>query len=75
MKPNLSDLLVPDSNSATEIIRSVILKRLIQIDRSRLPSEQELKVEILYYLRTEAASNQKDRHNLQAHSTQILALT
>jgi hypothetical protein len=56
--PTLGELVVPSKDVAMEIVKSVILKRLLQIDRSRHVSISELKIEMCHYLRIEAIANE-----------------
>ena len=51
---SLLDIITSTESVEREIIKSVIIKRLIQIDRSAGLSLQRLKNEIIYYYRIES---------------------
>jgi len=53
----IDDLIVPTKLISHEIIKSVVIKKLLQIDRSRTISIAELKAEIAHYLRVEAITS------------------
>ena len=50
---NLESLIIPEKNPNDEIIKSVLLKMLIQIDRSEGISEEGLKSMVKYYEKIE----------------------
>ena len=63
------DVLTHEQSLPIEIVKSVVLKKLIQIDRSVGLNCEQLKVECSRYLRIEAVANHGTSHML----TQFLA--
>lgn len=53
----LSDLIAPTNSMPIEIVKSVILRKLIQIDRSSQLDDLALRSEVQYFLRIEALTN------------------
>jgi len=55
--PTLADIIVPGDSLTCEIIKSVIVRKLLQVDRSRTTLDGEVKQELIYFLKVEAAVN------------------
>ena len=64
------DILKHDQSLPIEIVKSVVLKKLIQIDRSVGLNCEQLRAECSRYLRIEAIANHGESHML----TQFLAM-
>ena len=62
---SLEDIIPASQTTATEIVKSIILKMLIQIDRSSGLPMNVVKQECLYYLRLEIIVNWKKQSELQ----------
>jgi hypothetical protein len=71
---SLEDIISASQSTATEIVKSTILKKLIQIDRSTGQPINVVQQECLYYLRLEIIvnqSNQSKQRELQALMNEI----
>ena len=61
---NLFDVLICGNNPSFEIIKSIVLKALIQIDRSKDKTEREIVSQCSFFLRIEARTNSKYRDSM-----------
>ena len=57
---SLFDVVVCGQNVAHEIVKSIILKALIQIDRSKDKSDREITSQCIFFLKIEAKANRKN---------------
>jgi hypothetical protein len=62
---SLEDIIPASQSTATEIVKSIILKKLIQIDRSTGQPISVVQQECLYYLRLEIIVNQSKQTEIQ----------
>ena len=62
---SLEDIITASQSTAIEIVKSIILKKLIQIDRSSGLPMSVVKQECLYFLRLEIIVNRKKQSELQ----------
>ncbi len=63
---SLEDIISTSQSTAIEIVKSAILRKLIQIDRSSGQPINVVQQECLYYLRLETIVNQRKKGELQA---------
>jgi hypothetical protein len=63
---SFEDILSASQSTAIELVKSVILKKLIQIDRSSGQPLNVVQQECLYYLRLETIVNQSKKNELKA---------
>jgi hypothetical protein len=63
---SFEDILSASQSTAVELVKSVILRKLIQIDRSSGQPMNAVQQECLYYLRLESIVNQSRRDELKA---------
>ena len=68
---NLYEVIICDNDIAVEIIKSTLIKALIQIDRSQVRTERDIAMECLYFLGIEARSNRRKAANLQQYVSKI----
>jgi hypothetical protein len=59
---NLESLIIPGKNPSEEIIKSILLKMLIQIDRSEGISEEGFKSMVKYYEKIEQIIVEKSNY-------------
>ena len=71
---NLLEVVTCGKDSCQEIVKSVILKALIQIDRSKDKVDREIISQCLFFLRIEAIANSKQAVYLRQEARRIEAL-
>ena len=71
---SLFDVLICGKDSFHEIVKSLILKALIQIDRSRNRTDREIISQCALFLRIEASSNKKCSLSLMREAERISLL-
>ena len=71
---NLLEVVTCGKDSCQEIVKSVILKALIQIDRSKDKVDREIISQCLFFLRIEAIANSKQAVYLSQEARRIEAL-
>ena len=59
---NLESLIIPGKNPKDEIIKSILLKMLIQIDRSEGISEEGFKSMVKYFNKIEQMISEKSNY-------------
>jgi hypothetical protein len=68
---SLEDIILASQSTAAEIVKSIILKKLIQIDRSTGQPMSVVQQECLYYLRLEIIVNQSKQREFQTLMDEI----
>ena len=69
------DVLMCSKETAYEIIKAIILKALIQIDRSKDRNDREIIAQCLFFLKIEARANPKQFASLMAFANVLERLS
>ena len=72
---SLLDVLMCSKETAYEIIKAIILKALIQIDRSKDRNDREIIAQCLFFLKIEARANPKQFASLMAFANVLERLS
>ena len=71
---SLFEILICTANVEIEIIKSIMIKTLLQIDRSQNRSEREILAECAFYLGVEAMVNKKLEVRLKECAGRLLSI-